>query len=791
MSKKLDLINDIVNRAKQNGVAHLIVDEVEEKGRFVHIDSQPLLNFGTYSYLGLEYDQRLIDASIKATEKMGLQYPSSRVYASSKLYKDLEERIEKMFGVPPIITTSLSIGHQSIMPILMQKGDYLFLDQQVHTSVQDAAKKIQQQGVILKIIRHNDVNGLREELEQLKSVKQKVWYGLDGIYSMYGDVAPMKALVAFLDDFPNFHLYADDAHGVSSYGQHGSGWVLSQVALHPKMVLTTGMAKAFGTMGGIAIIPDEHLREYVRNCAGSLIFSGPLPIPILGASVASADIHLSDEIGLRQEFLQEKIRYCTSQLKAANIPNLSDERTPIFFIPLGFLGVGYALVRLLKENGFLVNLASFPAVPESCTGIRFTITLHNKLEDIDGLVNALQQLLPQALHDHNRTFDDIKRAFRRFPQLDDIAFISSPKKENSLQLSSYSSIKDVPQQEWNDYNINPMTSWENMHMMEDIFSSHDNEQNRWTFRYYVIKDSKGVVLLQTLFTVALCKDDMLADESTSLQIEESRKKIPDFLTTKTLLMGTLVSEGNHLFLDQHSHQWKEAVVMLLDEVAQLRDEMDINTILLRDIQLSNLELITFVKDQGFLSIPMPPIHHLDLQKDVEHHVAHLKRERRKFIRDRAIGKEQFFEVKVVSRKGNYKEWFDLYKNVQERAFELNTIPLPLAFFEHIQKQENWEVIELYINNMNQLSSIMVCYKAKDVYVPLFVGLDYTYLPSHDIYTQILWQTMKRAAELEYNKIHLGYTASQHKRKFGATTQKVAVLIQQKDNYNQQLVQLFE
>jgi len=37
-------------------------------------------------------------------------------------------------------------------------------------------------------------------------------------------------------------------------GKHGNGYVLSQMPLHPKMILTTSLAKGFGTGGGVTIL---------------------------------------------------------------------------------------------------------------------------------------------------------------------------------------------------------------------------------------------------------------------------------------------------------------------------------------------------------------------------------------------------------------------------------------------------------------------------------------------------------------------------------------------------------
>ena len=72
-----------------------------------------------------------------------------------------------------------------------------------------------------------------------------------------------------------------------------------------------------------------------------------------------------------------------------NLPIVSNPETPIKFIGLGLPRIGYNMVKRMINDGFYCNLAIFPAVPETCTGLRFTITLHQSDKDIENMVNAL------------------------------------------------------------------------------------------------------------------------------------------------------------------------------------------------------------------------------------------------------------------------------------------------------------------------------------------------------------------------------------------------------------------
>ena len=108
-------------------------------------------------------------------------------------------------------TPTTTLGHQAALPALVAPGDVVLLDHHVHTSVQVAAKLVQGSGATVRLLPHNDLEKLDAQLEAHGGRGEKVWFLVDGIYSMYGNGAPLQALMERLDRFPHFHLYVDDA----------------------------------------------------------------------------------------------------------------------------------------------------------------------------------------------------------------------------------------------------------------------------------------------------------------------------------------------------------------------------------------------------------------------------------------------------------------------------------------------------------------------------------------------------------------------------------------------------
>src|SRR5690606_22879011 len=143
---------------------------------------------------------------------------------SFTLYQELEELLNKMFGYQAILSSSTSLGHQAVIPIVIADNDAVIMDHQAHVSMQDTIPKLQVRGITVSLLRHGRLDELEGKLSELSFRHKRVWYFIDGVYSMYGDVSPIKELNILFDKYPGFHLYIDDAHGMSWSGRNGAGY---------------------------------------------------------------------------------------------------------------------------------------------------------------------------------------------------------------------------------------------------------------------------------------------------------------------------------------------------------------------------------------------------------------------------------------------------------------------------------------------------------------------------------------------------------------------------------------
>ncbi|MEN9613670.1 MAG: hypothetical protein RLZZ628_4484 [Bacteroidota bacterium] len=393
-----DLAQQALHGAAAHGLGLLTVKNHQLNGKTIQIANAPpegAIHFGNCSYLGLELDDRLKNAAIDAIQRYGAQFCCSRIYTGISLYEEFESLMSANFGQPVLATATTSLGHIAAIPLLISPEDAVILDHQVHNSVQNAVRMVKANGTHVEYVRHNNMDNLEARIKVLSQTHRQIWYMADGVYSMFGDIAPSKQILELLNRYDNFRCYMDDAHGVAWIGERGCGQVLHDIDYHPNLLIAGSMGKGFGTCGGFLVCPDEKLKNKIRLNGSTMIFSGPVTPPILGASVAAAKIMQTDELLERQTALQERIQYFIRTAQALGLPVVSTDKTPIFFIGVGTPNMGYKICQRLIQTGFYTNIAVYPSVPYKNTGLRITLSLHLSLEDIKNMLCQLALFLEE------------------------------------------------------------------------------------------------------------------------------------------------------------------------------------------------------------------------------------------------------------------------------------------------------------------------------------------------------------------------------------------------------------
>jgi len=795
----LDTVDEVITDAKNAGILHLHAEGNSLNGRSIKIKGKDHYHFGTTGYLGLEQDPRLKDAAIEAIRNCGTQFPLSKSYISHPLYAELEEKVEAIYNAPIIITKNSTLGHIAVIPCAVRDEDAVILDHQVHWSVQNATQILKTRGIPVEMIRHNNMQMLEDKIKKFTK-HQKIWYMADGVYSMYGDYAPMQELMSLCAKYPQLHLYFDDVHGMSWCGKNGAGFIMDKLGrLSERMILFGTLSKTFGASGAVVVCENKDLHSKIKNFGGPLTFSAQLEPASVAAAIASARIHLSPEIYKLQEDLQGKIHHFTVLLEKTDIPVVENNYSPVFYIGTGMPITGYKLVQRLMKEGFYVNLGLFPAVPVKNTGIRITISRHNTKSDIEKLVDALVYHYPKALEETGSSLDRVHNAFRMKEPLKVL------KKESNfsdgLKVQLERSILQVDKNEWDSFFAGQgCFDWEALRFLEGAFTDNDPvPENNWKFYYLIIRDAKKRPVLVTFFTLSLWKDDMLAPASISIETERKRIKDPYYLTSKVLSMGSLFTEGDHLYLDRSNPSWKEALSIMIRELEKLERMSEPGMMVLRDFTEDD-ELNAIFHGQGFIKASMPEacIYSDFSWETMEDYVASLSsRSRRHFNNDIKPYQEKFdIYIKENLVEKEIKLYYQLYKNVKNNNPGLNTFSYPYELFYKMASHPNWEFIAIHLKpefdtrKDPEPVGVMFCYKNSGLtYVPSLIGMDYDFAHKYQVYRQLLFQTIKRCKEINFKKIDFGMTAAFEKKKVGASVMPKFSYIQTSDNFILELIGL--
>jgi 7-keto-8-aminopelargonate synthetase-like enzyme len=394
------------------GIIQLKTESESYDGRILKVKDKDIIHFANCSYIGLETCESLKLGAINALARYGTFFSSSRLCVGLDLNENLEALLDQITGHHTLITQSTTLGSLSAIPVMVTPNDLIVMDHQVHTSVQNAVKIAEAQGTKVGMIRHNSISSLEDVIQKQQNKYEKIWYMADGIYSILGDSCPIEELHFLMDRYPNFHCYIDDAHGMSWIGKNGKGMALHKNTLHPQMVIVMSLAKGFGCCGGVLVFPTPEARHLIRCLGTSLIFSGPIPTPILGACIESAKLHLRDELKVRQNVLYALIKFFREKAYAYGLPLVNHSFSPIFYFGAGSEANAYHIVKSLLDAGFLTTICNYPIVPKKNAGIRVTLTTHNSFADIENLLSTMAGLMEELEKEGKLNKEKIYTDFR-------------------------------------------------------------------------------------------------------------------------------------------------------------------------------------------------------------------------------------------------------------------------------------------------------------------------------------------------------------------------------------------
>jgi 8-amino-7-oxononanoate synthase len=347
---------------------------------YVHVEGRPLVNFASNDYLGFAQAPFLQRALMDAIAAHGAGAGASRLVSGSYLpHQQLESRIARVKGTEAAL--SFSSGYavpMGVLPALVGAGDTIILDKLSHACLVDAARL---SGATLRVFPHNHLEKLKRLLE---TAKGRVLIITEAVFSMDGDQAPLREIVALKQQFGAW-LLVDEAHALGVLGPHGRGLSAAH-GLEADIELQMGtLSKAVGLSGGY-LAASRTVIDLLINRARSFIYS-TAPPPFLAAAAGQALEHLTGAEGeQRRARLQNNHDLFTRSLGLEH----QTFQSAILPILLGDESRALQLSARLRDQGFWVPAIRYPTVAKNSARLRLTLSAEHREQDLHRLAETLR-----------------------------------------------------------------------------------------------------------------------------------------------------------------------------------------------------------------------------------------------------------------------------------------------------------------------------------------------------------------------------------------------------------------
>ncbi len=382
---KLDFLSNEIQALKDQGLFINIRTIESAAGAWMQVDGKRVLNMCTNNYLGFANHPKLKEAAKKAIDDYGVGPAAVRSIAGTQtLHRQLEQKLAAFKGVEDTISVQSGLlANQAVIPTITTADDVIFSDELNHASIIDGTRLSKAKVVRYK---HNDVADLEAKLKSEPEARNRLII-TDGVFSMDGDVAPMKEIVEIAEKYDALTM-ADDAHGEGVLGRAGRG-IADHFGLHGRVDIEIGtLSKAFGVVGGY-IAGKKAIVDYLRQRARPFLFSSAVTPADIAACIAAVDILA--ESGELVDKLWANTKYFKDKMKALGF-DLGQSVTPITPVMIGDTHKARALSQKLFENGVFTMAIGFPTVPKGKERLRVMISATHSTEDLDFAVKAFEKV---------------------------------------------------------------------------------------------------------------------------------------------------------------------------------------------------------------------------------------------------------------------------------------------------------------------------------------------------------------------------------------------------------------
>jgi len=368
----------------------------------VIVDQRKLHTFCSNDYLGLANHTELIQALAEGANLYGVGSGASHLISGHNIAHDLLEKKLASFQskhIPNAGALFFSTGYLANLTAitglikLAKPGEASIYSANLnHASIIDGVRLASiQSKASVTLFDHQQLEALTEALK--KDTKPLKLIITDGVFSMDGDITPVKALVEIAEQYDAL-LLVDDAHGFGVLGELGHG-ILEQFDITSERIVYVGtLGKAAGVSGAF-ICAQAPFIDWLIQKGRPYIYSTATPPAIAHALLKSLAIIESEEGKARRRQLSQLITHWQNEMHFSDWEKVAS-CTPIQPVILGSNANALAAAKLLNEMGYWIPAIRPPTVPAGSARLRITFSANHSIEELKNLIQALQKIEQQV-----------------------------------------------------------------------------------------------------------------------------------------------------------------------------------------------------------------------------------------------------------------------------------------------------------------------------------------------------------------------------------------------------------
>ncbi|MFO7845701.1 MAG: aminotransferase class I/II-fold pyridoxal phosphate-dependent enzyme [Balneolaceae bacterium] len=366
-------------------------------GPVMKFNGKDMVVWSVNDYLSIGNHPEVRKADAEAAKEFGLSVPMGArlMTGNSTHHEELEKELAAFVHKPEALL--LNYGYQGIMSVihaLVDRNDFLIYDELSHACIVDGKQLAMAEKSVFK---HNDIDSLEKQLERAERHRKpnsSVLVVTEGVFGMTGDLGKLREIIALKEKY-DFRLLVDDAHGLGTLGEDGSG-TGTQLGCQEGVDIHFGtFAKSFALIGAF-IASEPRVVEFLKANTRSQIFAKSLPMPVVVSARKRLQL-IQDHPEWREQLWENTLALREGLIDIGyNVLPSESPVTPV--LTKGSTQLCMDIMRELREEyGVFVSGVAYPVVPRGMVLIRLIPTAGHEREHIDKTLKAFDAIKSLAL----------------------------------------------------------------------------------------------------------------------------------------------------------------------------------------------------------------------------------------------------------------------------------------------------------------------------------------------------------------------------------------------------------